>query len=612
LCGFITEQAFSFNTFKQSKPKEPASLFMADKTLTPKLLYHPLLKGGLTPTIHRWGEKQPAYSALKLFEQLTSDCFTYAQRKEPRQSKAKSSRWQSHEDPLDIQQDKGTLGYLYHSLFQRYSFPLNPEHQQFFEREVDVLEVDGKISKQELAHYLYRVDQAGNQDGVASQEEVHFGQFVAQKRFLMEEGARLGLNKKELVALYQKLRSNEFTATAPTFEETHDVIGQQTDKQNAMLRLNKIMDNWERCSDWTTRWMPAEKTAILRNLLKFFTESGSMPLPEYTDHPPGQKSHPLSFILIEGVTAPTPSSQHRRISILKTRIFWIDPKDRSKDRGDSSDPLADRLLKPSLKQRDIKKPNQYRIKPHEITCPTQPDAQHLHAVLTRLSQRLQDQLHHPDTQPHLETFVQNIAHSLHNSHLMAIRLYPIFEALCKALNLNPGHIQFLVKETLDDKTQNTLPKRVTYGECMPIYEGSIEEAPKISTQVSLSRSAFADYYKMMKDDEYLNRNEIARVILKTLIEEVVHAWQFQTMVKQGDAVYLKQSVPQSRILDYQECQTFHYPDFSLMKTYTGRSDMYEKNPIEVDAKWVAQEVSKGILDTIKALPEAEPILLTLA
>ena len=602
---------------------------MADKTLTPTFFYHPLLKGGLTPTIHRWGEKQPATAAIKSFEPLASDCFAYAQSKEPRQTPAKTAIWQSQEAPLDIQQDSGTLGYLYDSLFQRYSFPLSPDHQHFFEREVDVLNVDGKISKQELAHYLYRVDQAGNQDGVASKEEVQFGQFVAQKRFLMEQGAKLGLNKKELVALYQKLRSNEFTATAASFQESIDVIGQQTDMRHATVRLNKIMDNWERCTDWTNRWVPAEKTAILRNLLKYFIESGSMPLPENTNHPPGQKSHPLSFIMIEGVTAPAVSSKHRKISILKTRIYWLDPK----DRGDHPDPLADRLLKPSLKQKDIKKPRQYRIKPPEITHPKQPDAKHLHAVLTRLSERLLDQLHQTHTLTHLETFVQNIAHSLHSANLMAIRLYPLYEALYKSLDLDPAHIQFLVKESLGNTSAENLDKRVTYGECMPIYEGNIEEASKMSTRVSLSRSAFANYYQTMQDRdtkyfqqlknanneasepdkqqaEVRNRNEIARVILKTLIEEVVHAWQFQTMVKQGDGVYLKHSVPQARILDYQDCQTFHYPDFSLMRAYTGRSDLYEKNPIEVDAKWVADDVANGLLNTIKVIPEAEPILLT--
>ncbi len=608
---------------------------MTRNVITPKLTYHPLLKGGLTPTIHRFGPDinsptySPDYSVLKPFEPMASFSFGFAQRQEPRQSPARSRFWQLQESPLAIQQDQGTLGYLYHWLFQNYAYPWNASRQHFFEREVDVLEPDGKISKEEVAHYLYRADQAGNKDGYSSQAELKFGQFVAQKRFLMEEGARLGLNKKELVALYQKLRSNQFSASTATFEEANDVIGQQTDTHHAITRLNQIIDNWEQCTAWTEKKMPTEKTAILKNLLQYFLQSGSMPLPEYQRQPINSKApktpHHLSFIMMDGVTTGlNPTIPHRKISLLKTRLFWIDPKNRE----ENQDPLIAILTKPSLKQRDIKKPYQYRIHPNQVGCPKEPDAHQLQGVLNGLTQRLQDQLQHPDTRQHLETYVQNIAHSLHNPHLMAIRLYPLYEALYQSLGLNPGHMAFFVRDTLDpatqpdnatpeNQTQPAQPKRVTYGECRPVYDGAISETAKITTQIALSQSAFLNHYfqnlnprASTPEATRQSRNEIARVILNTLIEEVVHAWQFQTMISKGDPVYLKQTLPQARILDYQECQAFHYPDFSLMKAYTGRSDLYEKNPIEVDAKWVANQVSKDIFKTLSAIPDAEPILLT--
>lgn len=151
-------------------------------------------------------------------------------------------------------------------------------------KDMDIIKPDGRVTMDELALYLYRLDHTIAEtadDQIISLDEVEMGLGLSAKNYIAEEGERVELPESWLDRLKSVLKSNNFTQTGEW--DLSGISGNLTGEDLARTGRTELRGA-EKAIQLARRWDAIkaafpDKEKVYRQLLWIFNHTRNMPVP---------------------------------------------------------------------------------------------------------------------------------------------------------------------------------------------------------------------------------------------------------------------------------------------------------------------------------------------
>jgi hypothetical protein len=169
-------------------------------------------------------------------------------------------------------------------------------------------------------------------------------------------------------------------------------------------------------------------------------------------------------------------------------------------------------------------------------------------------------------------------------------LKSLYQSLLDEMNMKPVPLQLI--EGFENETGGESTATGLFD--------STHSPPRIVLNAGVIQQRLAklvqQYPEVNEQGQAIRAAQVAYDFLSTLLEEVVHAHQYQ--MTQNWKAAQQWGFPPERLLDYREA--FHHQGFSseLSTAIYGHEGYYTRQPLELDAKLVVKDVLTAFLPTI--------------
>ncbi|MBY0404005.1 MAG: hypothetical protein K2X66_08900 [Cyanobacteria bacterium] len=580
-----------------------------------------LEKEARLPTLGEFGEKSPTTETLNPYRQM-------------------AFRMIHHQFPQVTEDNFQETGLRYHQAAQLILPQLKESGQtvpgrlhRLFEKEIDVIEHDSLISGEELALFLYKAVQANHRDGLPTSEDILVARGLSDKHYLLETAKALRLPQFFQKKLFHLMVSNQFTVSQGSLEECYDLKKHRTEALPGFLKAIQAAKNWDDIllKLKSFHWGGFNPEKLKTKLLETFAHSANMPAVVELKTANTGMENPGKMIFQQFILHSSPTLPGVEKLKLFLRKMVIKVKRKKAEIKGAAAPSS-KHFKPQFKKKSphplgtfwVKSPQSYRILPHPLkeamsstdtTSPLSAEKQlasHLNHLATTLTEALQSKGYF--TPAFQQGFQANFQDIFKNPESLDTFLQPIYQEINTALNLN--QIPLCVIEALTNDEDETLDVFGMYdtGINRPDQTNSEIESPTPSAlpTIYLSYQGFFNYANLHSKKGVkvpVIISTLLKKLLWTLVEESVHATQHQGL-RESQTLFPQNALPPKteestgpastgfpveRLEDYAENLQWNTLPEHGSKSLMGSQAYYLEQPLELDAKTVAEHVVKKLL-----------------
>jgi hypothetical protein len=596
-----------------------------------------LKKEAQLPTLGEYGEKNPTTETLNPYLKM-------------------AFRMVQHQFPQVTEDSFQETGLRYHQAAQLILPQLKEPGQtvpgrlhRLFEKEIDVIEHDSLISVEELALFLYRAVQANHRDGLPTSEDILVARGLSDKHYLLESAKALRLPQFVQKKLFHLMVSNQFTVSQGSLDECYDLKKHRTEALPGFLKAIQAAKNWDDIllKLKSFNWGGFNPKKLKTKLLETFAHSANMPaVLEFKTANTGMEN-PSKMIFQQFIlhSYPTGSGVEKLKLFLRKMLIKVKRKNteikKTKIKGAAAP--SSKPFKPQFKKKSphplgtfwAKSPQSYRILPNQLKeamastdtpSPLSSEKQlasHLNHLATTLAEALQTKGYF--TSAFQQDFQANFQGIFQNPEALDTFLQPIYQEIKTALNMNQTPLW--VTEALTNDDGETLEVFGMYdtginradhtnsGQTNSGQTNSKTESPTPSAlpTIYLSYQGFVNYANLHSQKGVAPSVIISTLLKKllwTLVEESIHAAQYQGVrqiqnalpqnqlhqeTEESTGVAVSTSFPVERLQDYAENLQWNTLPEHGSKSLMGSQTYYLEQPLELDAKTVAEHVVKTLL-----------------
>lgn len=496
-----------------------------------------------------------------------------------------------------------------------YEALFRPSDRRWVERDLDAIVPDGHISPEEIALYCYRLDQAGNGNGQLEIEEIREGMILQDSRFLLEEAESVQLEPRYLEALEELLGDQRLGYSHHRLSRSIDLGGTRTELEIRHAKTAATLAGYHQTLAALARFPAAVARQVKETLLKALASTGTLPqlCPKKKQAPQqGQTKAPndplprwRQWLVYDeapaALTIPVEKSLVR--TVLEQRFVMRDTQG------------TPTLVPLNMKVRDsyhLKPNDTYRIPPACLKNPEDPKSQALLGGLNTLLEKLDDWMAKPETVSLFQTLVDTVeagrGQGTWRAEQFKAHLQPLYSQLTTALSLAEPPL------TIQSQLDQVGPKGA-HGEIAGYFlpplasspdedhgvflsfeylfprpeamEAALQQEFSAQKLAALSPEALAELAQetilgVPSADIPLNMPDWFLELFAPLPEELFHAWQYGASHNQTP-----NALPPDRLMDYRDAFQVHHIPVMHQLALTGDPNFYEENPLEHDAKLLA-------------------------
>lgn len=518
---------------------------------------------GRVPTVHDFGRRYPKPDQLSPYQQGV-DRNLFVNRNTREISYGHAAR--------------------YLKLTQQYGFTPEGRDLRLLEKDVDVIDTNGRIGLDELALYDYRLDQAGNADGVVSAGERQIGRGLSDKNYLLEQADALGTWSIFRNELEGRLAANTFTVSTPRIEDAFDLSMAQRDELNGAKKAGLTAETYDRLAKTLANIPEKKRNSLLAAVLGILGKDGNLPaLAEY-----------------DRSTGKLALHQHRVAANI-----------RYSRQGQTDHYVTQRRLVTNLKRKNpVLKERAFPLKGrHKHYVPLVDPATYTHdqpgisKEMDFLAQDVMAALSKPHAQRALKRLYEYAPQLVEDAEGLAEFVTPVARLLARGFDVSEQEIRI---RRLEDRPEirgryryNGLGRKLTR-----LFRSDVPRDAGKGGVITLNQFALEQRVKDLKarnQPAEVIRREVSGQLLNTLAHEMTHAWQHERTDRlksnRNKLHPTAKQVLKGRFKDYQKV---HKVPCGWERAWyiPGDRRYYLDQPTEVDARQMGDTISRQVLEQL--------------